>query len=315
MQDFLQDDKNFREEPIFLNRFKENINQFKLIYNQNYISILPEDETFLGMEAKIINEKFTEIQESYQKTFDKLLEENTSLNIIFKHNMEKYMLQDKKNLRINHLIRKIEIKKSVNNRESMNNNIMGQLNDSNKKLKNILKAFMTGKVSIKNETIEEINNKKQEKEQNLLKEKYELFGIIKNIVNNPENKNLIDENILHGIDYLEDSLFPDIKEIKEKEKQKLSLDIEFINNTPGNEEENFQSPCFPREHSPKNLNENIQNSQNVKIFENNNCDLININDINSSSGTNKNLDSQNSNSKNFDGEKVSPYGKYKFYLF
>jgi hypothetical protein len=283
----------------------------------------------LELEAKIISDKFCDIQDSYQKTIDKLIEENSSLNKVFKQNMEKYLLQDKKNHRVNHLIKKIEIKKSINDKENVNNNIMEKLNDSNKKLKNIIKAFMTCKIPTKDESIKDIKNKIHQNQQNLLKEKLELFGVIKNIVNNPENKDLIDENIYHAIDYLEDSLFPEIKEIKDKEKQKhsLDIDIDFINNNSNeNIQDNYHSPSFLKDNRSNNINHNSNlnqinkneannnNKQINKIFENeipnlnlnskkdslnnsnnnNNSELIFINDINYISGVNANSNS-NSN--------------------
>jgi hypothetical protein len=292
-----------------LNGFLENIDEFKFTYNENYIKMyilqinhnifsLPEEETYLGMETKMLIDKFYEIESIYKKSLGTLYEDNKKLNQTLSNYMEKYCLYDKKRKNLEHLFLKQNIDDKYKIAENINKDILYKMTKTNFSLILLLKSLSSGKITNKNFLEKEEDKIKFEKSRRDNKEN--LLNIIKNIINNPKNSKKIPENILPAVEFLEKNIYGDNKKSIEKGENIM-----------------YHSPHFPKENSDagkivdNNLNlyklnseeKDNYNSFNKKnfVYENSNNNVITLNDISSSNvspETNKQIKSLLSSGKN-----------------
>jgi len=253
---------------------------------------LPEEETFLGMEMKMLIDKLTEIQTIYHKNLSKYSEDNNKLREYLKKYTEKYLQMDKKINKINHLLKEKQIKTSLINANKDKNRIYVDTSKTNKLENEILNSIHSGKINKNYEKERDFYIKSNELNKYL---KEHLFQVINSIIKNPNNKNKINENILNAFNYLQ-----------EKDNYK-KIDNPFQENL--NEKENYYSPHFSKKDQSNQLNPSTYNQNNIlldgkKNFNKEKCinndyesniridnNVITLNDINSanvSPDTNKN---------------------------
>lgn len=253
---------------------------------------MPEEETFLGMEMKMLIDKLTEIQTIYHKNLSKYSEDNNKLREYLKKYTEKYLQMDKKINKINHLLKEKQIKTSLINANKDKNRIYVDTSKTNKLENEILNSIHSGKINKNYEKERDFYIKSNELNKYL---KEHLFQVINSIIKNPNNKNKINENILNAFNYLQ-----------EKDNYK-KIDNPFQENL--NEKENYYSPHFSKKDQSNQLNPSTYNQNNIlldgkKNFNKEKCinndyesniridnNVITLNDINSanvSPDTNKN---------------------------
>lgn len=268
-------------------------------------------------------DKLTEIQFSYHKNLLKYSNDNVKLIEFLKRYTEKYSLIDKKLKKLDHLLKEEKIKNSILNADKLKKQIFTETSKTNKIEFGLVNSIFAGKVNNNYQKELDIYNKKNELNSYL---KNNLFQVIKGIINNPKNKNKINENFIDAFKYLEDTYAHTNKNNSNAFSNFNNQDNQNNNSNEINRE-NYYSPHFSKQDQIDNSNYSSHNNNNNNLLldsipnsnkgnilnVNNHCyesnyrvhdNVITLNDINSanvSPETNKNFTSINSD-KNFKAE-------------
>jgi hypothetical protein len=254
---------------------------------------LPEEETFLGMEFKMLLDKLTDIQTSYHKNLNKYSADNSKLSEILRNYLEKYLLIDKKLKKLDHLLKEEGIKKTILNADKLKKQIFTDTSKANKLEFELINSIFTGKLNKNYQKEIDSNTKKNKLNKNL---KDNLMQVIKGVINNPKHKNKINENILCAYNYLEENY-------KNNNSNKY-ISNNFFNqlkencNADDNQKENYYSPHFSKQDQ---LDYSIYSS----INNNNNNNLLLDSIPNSNKGNNMNSNNNYESNYRFDNHVIT----------
>lgn len=246
------------------------------------------------MEFKMLIDKFTEIQTSYHKNILKYSNDNTKLNEFLVKYSEKYSLIDKKLKKLDHLLKEEKIKNSILNADKLKKQIFTETSKTNKIEFDLMNSIFTGKV---NKSYQKELEEKASKIQLNKELKENLLLVFKSIVNNPKNKNKINENILDAYKYLEENYKNTNYNRNNNNKNFIFNNLDnplkekSIANNDTNEKENYYSPHFSKQ-------DQLENS-NYSSINNNNNNLLLDSIANSNKGNNLNSNNNNNYESNY----------------
>ena len=170
--------KSSSEDTFEINNFNKLMDDFILLYNDNYIKNVQEE--LLKLEVELFIEKMCGLILAYNSDINELKMKNKIMKNNLKKNLDKYFIFKKLHYKLKVLRKKYKQKKEYLNKNKMN---IKTIND---------KQFYTNKneINLFNLVFPFKNNEKKKSENNIKENNSELKKIINIILSNPKNKNI-----------------------------------------------------------------------------------------------------------------------------
>ena len=168
---------NYDENYLLNSSFENNRNDFTIMYTDNYEQTVIDD--MLSLEIKLLIEKMLEIQKSYHKELNLILEQNSKNNKIMKLLLEK----------LKNIHKKIFLIKQLKEKQNMQGNLYNFLGIYNHNNQHDISKINKNEFSLWNDMLN--NNKENEKERlkDIFKKIiFERYYKINGKMNNIENK-------------------------------------------------------------------------------------------------------------------------------
>jgi len=192
------------------------------------------------MELKMLIDKVSEIQTSYHKNLTKFSDENSKLNQFLSKYSEKYSLIDKKLKKLDHLLMREKIKNSIINSDKLKKLIFTETSKTNKAEFELMNSIFSAGKSNANETQQQLHKS--------LKVKDTLFQVIKSILNNPKNKNKINENVFAAYNHIEENFRNHCNKSSNNFNNSLKETSSNANANDNNQKDNnYYSPHFSKQ--------------------------------------------------------------------
>ena len=233
---------NYDENYLLNSSFENNRNDFTIMYTDNYEQTVIDD--MLSLEIKLLIEKMLEIQKSYHKELNLILEQNSQNTKIMKLLLEK----------LKNIQKKIFLIKKLKEKQKMQGNLYNFLGIYNHNNQHDISNINKNEFSLWNDIL---NNNKDEKNKEKLKDIFkkiifERYYKIYGKMNNIENKIVL--NLMKKYQYV----------LNRKENKSNIIGNVAISTTSDNKSKNrIKNLNSTNKH--KKINSNINNINNKKI--------------------------------------------------